>query len=54
MDTPNTADEPTASDVRPAIDADELVKQRRDPASEDAKLDIGLEPAGGDNGKIAL
>jgi len=34
---------PEAPEVRPAIDADDIAKLKRNPSDEDAKLDVALD-----------
>jgi len=40
IDTPNA---PEAPEVRPAIDADDVTKLKRNPSDEDGKLDIAVD-----------
>jgi hypothetical protein len=40
IDTPNA---PEAPEVRPAIDADDIAKLKRNPSDEDAKLDVAVD-----------
>lgn len=40
IDTPNA---PEAPEVRPAIDAEDVKKLKRNPSDEDAKLDIAVD-----------
>jgi len=40
IDTPTV---PEAPEVRPAIDADDVKKLKRNPSDEDAKLDVALD-----------
>ena len=37
------ANAPEAPEVRPAIDADDIKKLKRNPSDEDAKLDVALD-----------
>ncbi len=39
----DTANAPEAPEVRPAIDADDVHKLKRNPSDEDAKLDVALD-----------
>jgi hypothetical protein len=38
----DTAHAPEAPEIRPAIDADDVAKLKRDPSDEDGKLDISV------------
>lgn len=40
IDTPNA---PEAPEVRPAIDAEDIAKLKRNPSDEDAKLDVAVD-----------
>ena len=39
----DTANAPEAPEVRPAIDADDVTKLKRNPSDEDGKLDIAVD-----------
>ena len=39
----DTANAPEAPEVRPAIDADDVAKLKRNPSDEDGKLDIAVD-----------
>ena len=39
----DTAHPPEAPEVRPALDADDVIKLKRNPSDEDGKLDIAVD-----------